>query len=725
MADPVSQSELSDILPIVSAPWVLQEQMEYSGLGTGEVLAAKLAPSRWKADVVLTQMGHLEARAIQAKLEALDGPIGNFYLASPTNSYPAAYPNASWPGNVVGTVTAKGNTLTKTFERKGASVNPDGAMFVTRSGIATVFDIDGVLKTVAANNPRFMYDPAIINLLLQSENLSARGANLWNPLGIDAVLQNAKFRSHNVFKLVEDNQLSSHYFRGTSKALTANDTRVTVTIAAKAGERNFLRLSSIVNNAGSEANNFVHFDLLTGSVSNSPGSTLLAYSCTSAGEGWWICSATYSNAGAIGTARIYVGMGTTATNATYQGDGVSGLYISEPSFNLTSGPVEYVPTTTAPAAKSLGLIIEPTRTNVVTNSVLPGSGSNWTVSNATRTVLSSGGPDGGQCVQLTENTSEGEHRILFGVSAYTANPQIDFWHTVLLKLAPGSIKKWVYAWCGSFANHSQRTNAYVNLETGELGTVSGAGGPEARIKRLADGWIAVSLKGRTGGTGTGNVQIVVNTVDSNGGSTSNIGDGVSGYLTAYWQTEEGLEPTSLIPNHTSSPATRGVESVLFYNDGGNDWTLDAVPAIARRKLVGSLNIAGYTGHIGGYEAKLTVPVKALPGVTVDLKGVNNKSLSLKGLPAGFKITGGDMFAIDYGANPIRRYLGRVVSGAVASGNGVTDLIEVRPHLPTGLTAGLAVNFVKPAAKVFILPESLQVQANAKTTNISFSVAQRP
>jgi len=713
MADPVSQSELSDILPIVSAPWVLQEQMEYSGLGTGEVLAAKLAPSRWKADVVLTQMGHLEARAIQAKLEALDGPIGNFYLASPTNSYPAAYPNASWPGNVVGTVTAKGNALTKTFARKGAGVNPDGAMFVTRSGIATVFDIDGVLKTVAANNPRFMYDPAEVNYAWPSEDFSTsqwtKNSGLLGSQRQQGGITLTKFIANTVngTHSLQQNRAVSGVQTVTSSFYVVRDELFGCNIRC-ADSIGFLGRAGF------------RLDDVTSTTEAGITATII-----NLGGGLFRVSATYVTRVGSTAANCQLELKSLSNTVTFAGDNVMGLYAGGAQLEISYTPTSYTKTVTGPVAKALGLLVEPTRTNVITNSVLPGSGSNWTVSNAMRTVLSSGGPDGGQCVQLTENTSEGEHRILFGVSAYTANPQIDFWHTVLLKLAPGSIKKWVYAWCGSFANHSQRSNAYVNLETGELGTVSGAGGPEARIKRLADGWIAVSLKGRTGGTGTGNVQIVVNTVDSNGAATSNLGDGLSGYLTAYWQTEEGLEPTSLIPNNTSSPATRGVESVLFYNDGGNDWTLDAVPAIAPRKLVGSLNIVGYAGHIGGYEAKLAVPVKALPGVTVDLKGMNNKSLSLKGLPAGFKITGGDMFAIDYGANPVRRYLGRVVSGAVASGNGVTDLIEVRPHLPAGLTAGLAVNFVKPAAKVFILPESLKVQANAKTTNISFSVAQRP
>ncbi len=90
MADPVPLSGLADLMPIVSAPWVLHEQVEYSGAGSGDILAARLAPSRWGAKVALAPMVHTRARALQAKIEALDGALSNFYFYSPANCYPAS-----------------------------------------------------------------------------------------------------------------------------------------------------------------------------------------------------------------------------------------------------------------------------------------------------------------------------------------------------------------------------------------------------------------------------------------------------------------------------------------------------------------------------------------------------------------------------------------------------------------------------------------------------------
>lgn len=108
MADTLQLFELADHLPVLSAPWVIQEQMEYSGLGTGEVLAAKLAPSRWAAQVSLQPVNRLVARSLQARLEALGGPIGNFYFASPTNLYPAKDPGGSILGLIKPTIDLVG-----------------------------------------------------------------------------------------------------------------------------------------------------------------------------------------------------------------------------------------------------------------------------------------------------------------------------------------------------------------------------------------------------------------------------------------------------------------------------------------------------------------------------------------------------------------------------------------------------------------------------------------
>ena len=68
---PLSWEVFAARLPIVTAPFVIETQHQLSGLGTGDVLAAQLAPSRWAAQVTLGSMPVLEARAIQALIESL------------------------------------------------------------------------------------------------------------------------------------------------------------------------------------------------------------------------------------------------------------------------------------------------------------------------------------------------------------------------------------------------------------------------------------------------------------------------------------------------------------------------------------------------------------------------------------------------------------------------------------------------------------------------------
>ncbi|WP_435658076.1 hypothetical protein [Brucella pituitosa] len=112
---------------------------------------------------------------------------------------------------------------------------------------------------------------------------------------------------------------------------------------------------------------------------------------------------------------------------------------------------------------------------------------------------------------------------------------------------------------------------------------------------------------------------------------------------------------------------------------------------------------------------------------IDLLGANNKSLSIKDLPAGYQLTTGDMMAVSYGVNPVRRYLGRIVTDATTSANGFTGNFEVRPHLPAGIAVNLFVTLIKPAAKVFIIPNTFNpgTAEGLFTTGMSFEVMQRP
>ncbi|HEV7345466.1 MAG TPA: hypothetical protein VGN60_07520 [Devosia sp.] len=102
---------------------------------------------------------------------------------------------------------------------------------------------------------------------------------------------------------------------------------------------------------------------------------------------------------------------------------------------------------------------------------------------------------------------------------------------------------------------------------------------------------------------------------------------------------------------------------------------------------------------------------------------NRKEVAISGLPAGYKLSAGDMFAVDYGS-PSRRGLYRLGADVAASGAGLTALVEVRPHLRPGVTEALSVTFARPAAKVKMVAGTVSQQMHsANRTRISFRVIQ--
>lgn len=105
---------------------------------------------------------------------------------------------------------------------------------------------------------------------------------------------------------------------------------------------------------------------------------------------------------------------------------------------------------------------------------------------------------------------------------------------------------------------------------------------------------------------------------------------------------------------------------------------------------------------------------------------DNKRVTISGLPAGYVLTRGDWFGVDY-LSPSRRALYRVVDATVtADGDGLTPLFEVSPNIRTGLTAGDSVLLKKPGCNMMILPGSLQDQTDGPTTSrIQFQAIEQP
>ena len=92
--------------------------------------------------------------------------------------------------------------------------------------------------------------------------------------------------------------------------------------------------------------------------------------------------------------------------------------------------------------------------------------------------------------------------------------------------------------------------------------------------------------------------------------------------------------------------------------------------------------------------------------TVALHSVasNMRELRITGLPSAYVLSAGDMLAFQYGSNPVRHALHRIVVGGTASSTGLSPLLEVVPNLRLGAVAGLTVSLVRPACKARLLPE---------------------
>lgn len=93
---------------------------------------------------------------------------------------------------------------------------------------------------------------------------------------------------------------------------------------------------------------------------------------------------------------------------------------------------------------------------------------------------------------------------------------------------------------------------------------------------------------------------------------------------------------------------------------------------------------------------------ASSAVKIASLGADGWSLALTGLPAGYTLTRGDLLAFQYGANPIRYAYHRLVTGAVASGTGVTPSFEVVPAIRPGAAIDAAVSLVKPPLKARLI-----------------------
>ena len=77
---------------------------------------------------------------------------------------------------------------------------------------------------------------------------------------------------------------------------------------------------------------------------------------------------------------------------------------------------------------------------------------------------------------------------------------------------------------------------------------------------------------------------------------------------------------------------------------------------------------------------------------------NNREMTVKGLPAGYVISQGDLLGFTYGTSPIRYAFHRVVTGGIANGLGITPDIEVIPFIRPGAQVNAVLTLGNPVLK---------------------------
>ncbi len=151
---------------------------------------------------------------------------------------------------------------------------------------------------------------------------------------------------------------------------------------------------------------------------------------------------------------------------------------------------------------------------------------------------------------------------------------------------------------------------------------------------------------------------------------------------------------------------------------------DARQLMAKFNALGGSMEAFYLANPLGWWPKADPGGAVYGSSTPTILSINadRKRVAFSGLTAGLVLSAGDFFAVDY--NSGRRALIQLVEGGTVDSSGETAELEVRPHLRSGITTTLSVDFSKPAAKVKIVPGSLTQQYhNANRTRISFMVRQ--
>lgn len=229
-----------------------------------------------------------------------------------------------------------------------ASLDPR-VTFTRALATATRTNASGLIEGVAADTPRFDYDPvtlackgllieeARINLLTYSSTFDDVSWTKYGGGTLSSGATTSPDGTINAYSLITPNATGGVGFTKTS---TVTATTYTQSIYAKMAGKRFIQMYW----SGAASANYVNFDLQNGVLGSG---TYADAKITPVGDGWYRCSLT-SNlaAGNYVSAVGIVDSSNSARAGGVTGDGISGIYYYGAQLEAGAFPTSYIPTTT-------------------------------------------------------------------------------------------------------------------------------------------------------------------------------------------------------------------------------------------------------------------------------------------------------------------------------------------------------------------------------------------
>ena len=237
------------------------------------------------------------------------------------------------------------------FDFKSAVLDPR-ITFARTGATATRINASGLVETVAADTPRFDFNPISLacrgllveetrqNILFPSNDF----ANVaWTPTEASVVsVANADPAGNANSQKLVDTAVSSVHRIGISMSVVPNT--YTISLYAKAAE---ISCFTLIRSGSGLAS--ARFNLATMTATNISGATALTM--TTEKNGWVRCTMTWTSAVTI-TRTLFIQLEKPAGTATYVGNGTDGLFLYGMQREIGTSATSYIPTTTAAVTRN-------------------------------------------------------------------------------------------------------------------------------------------------------------------------------------------------------------------------------------------------------------------------------------------------------------------------------------------------------------------------------------